>query len=198
MIGLMVLLALGVYLAISAMVVWLSASWAKKRGRRGWVWGGVAAFVMYNLVFWDWIPTVATHQYYCAKDSGFWVYKTVDQWKAENPGVLERLVSNSKPILKTVYAGNNYTTTVILNSRFNWIVGKTGPFLVNRHQWIQELVDTQNGEVLARYVDFSSGNGNIGGEPPIKFWLQSGHCIDGERNQSLMRQFRNHFVGAKK
>lgn len=41
-----------------------------------------------------------------------------------------------------------------------------------RYKWKQELIDSQNGEVLARYVDFSTGeNQKFPGEPPIKFWL---------------------------
>jgi hypothetical protein len=125
--------------------------------------------------FWDWIPTVATHQFYCAKDSGFWVYKTLDQWEAENPGVIEGLVSNNGLVRKSVGDGQNYTDTSFLNSRFNWLVKKTGPSLFNRWRWEQELVDGKTNGVLARYVDFSTGNGHIGGEPELQFWLHSDH-----------------------
>ena len=197
MIGLMILLALGVYLAVSALVVWLSARWAKKRGRRGWVWGGVAAFAMYNLVFWDWIPTVATHQYYCAKESGFWVYKTLDQWKAENPGVMETLVANKGAPSNYVGDAKNYTDTYFLNSRFNWVVKKNGPFPLNRWRREQQVVDSKSGEVLARYVDFSTGNGNIGGDIELRFWLQRGHCVSGELNQGMMYSFVHNVRGAE-
>ena len=158
MLGLMVLLALGVYLAVSALVIWLATRWAKKRGRRGWVWGGLAAFAMYNLVFWDWIPTVATHKYYCANESGFWVYKTLDQWKAENPSVMEGLVTDKSARSTRQGDMENFIDTYFLNQRFNWVVKKTGPLPVNRWRREQELVDTMTGEVLARYVDFSTGN----------------------------------------
>jgi hypothetical protein len=58
--------------------------------------------------------TVAVHQYYCAKDAGFWVYKTLGQWKAENPGVMETLVSNkARPPVQT-----SYGPAAILNQRF--------------------------------------------------------------------------------
>jgi hypothetical protein len=36
---------------------------------------------MYLIPFWDWLPTVAAHRYYCWKDSGFAVSKTLDQWR---------------------------------------------------------------------------------------------------------------------
>ena len=81
MFGLAVLVVMGLYLLISIVAVRAAVIYARKQGRRAWVWGLVTAVVMYNLVFWDWIPTVATHQYYCATEAGFWTYKTVDQWK---------------------------------------------------------------------------------------------------------------------
>jgi cytochrome c oxidase assembly factor CtaG len=51
MLGLAVLFFIGLYLLITLAAVWFAARWASKRGRRAWVWGAVAAFVMYNLVF---------------------------------------------------------------------------------------------------------------------------------------------------
>lgn len=198
MIGIIVIPAIMLYVLLSIAVVRLAIRYARSSGRSAKRWGWGAVLVMYLIPFWDWLPTVAAHQLYCAKDSGFWVYKTVDQWNAENPGVMETLVRNKRTVLKTVYAGNIYATTFALNSRFNWIVTKTGPFPINRWRWEQKLVDSANHEVLARYVDFSSGNGNVGGEPPIKFWLQSGHCVGGKRNQGLMSQFKETFKGGEK
>lgn len=57
MAGLVVLAIIIGYLIISLIVVMVTVKTAKKHGRRGWVWGWVAALAMYNLVFWDWIPT---------------------------------------------------------------------------------------------------------------------------------------------
>ena len=74
MLGLMLLLAFGVYLAVSGLVVLLAARWARRHNRRPWIWGGLAAFAMYNMVFWDLIPTLAMHKYYCAAEAGLWVY----------------------------------------------------------------------------------------------------------------------------
>ena len=90
--GLVIFAALGLYLLISIGVVAWAIWYARKHNKNIWLWGFGAAFIMYNLVFWDWIPTVVAHKYYCSSEAGFWVYKTLDQWKAENPGVLEGLV----------------------------------------------------------------------------------------------------------
>ena len=92
--GLAIFAAIGFYLLISIGVVAWAIRHAKKNGKSKKRWGWSAALVMYLIPFWDWLPTVAVHQYYCAKESGFWVYKTMDQWKAENPGVAETLVAN--------------------------------------------------------------------------------------------------------
>jgi hypothetical protein len=172
--GLVILGAIALYLIISIVVVLFSARAAKRHGNSPWRWGGGVALVMYLLVFWDHIPTVLVHEYYCAKEAGFWVYKTVDQWKAENPGVLETLVAYKD--------GRSANGAYILNQRFNWTVKKTGPLWLNRWRRHYEVVDSQSGELLARYIDFSTGNGNIGGEPPLRFWLQSEYCSSGEPN----------------
>ena len=91
MLGLAVLFFIALYLLITWGVVRLAVRWARRHGRQGWVWGGVAAFAMYNLMFWDLIPTLLIHKYYCATEAGFWVYKTPEEWVKENPGVLETL-----------------------------------------------------------------------------------------------------------
>ena len=81
MLGLVVLVVMVLYL-------WLLV-WATRRGwrwgieKKGWAghkrWLGAASgfLIVYLPVFWDFLPTVAVHQFYCAKDSGFWVYKTI-------------------------------------------------------------------------------------------------------------------------
>jgi hypothetical protein len=178
--GLVIFAAIGSYLLTSIVVVRWVIRYARDNGMSVKRWGWGAALVMYSFVFWDWLPTVAVHQYYCAKDSGFWVYKTLDQWKAENPGVMETLVANKGAPSNYVGDAENYTETYFLNSRFTWVVKKSGPFPLNRWRREQQVVDSKTGEVLARYVDFSTGNGNIGGEPELRFWLHSDYCNGGQ------------------
>ena len=94
MLGLMVIGAALIYLVLLiGVTVWVYR-WAKRRGySKGRAWGTAFAafFVLWLLVFWDWIPTVAAHKYYCAKEGGFTVYKNLEQWQKENPGVVETL-----------------------------------------------------------------------------------------------------------
>lgn len=97
MLGLAILFIFGAYLAISIFATWYVMAWAKESGRRAWLWGCIAGFAMYNLVFWDLIPTLVMHKYYCSTQAGFWPYKTFEQWDAENPGVAATLNSKIKP-----------------------------------------------------------------------------------------------------
>ena len=198
MIGLMYLLALGLYLLISMVVVIWAISYARKHGKSTKRWGWGAALVMYLIPFWDWIPTVAMHQYYCATEAGFKIYKTVDQWKTENPGVIERLVKNKDVLSTSKSQGNmrNFTDTYFLNQRINDVFKKNGPLLFNIWRWEQEVVDRKTNEILARSVGFSSGNGKIGGEMELRFWLHSDSCIgDVAINNSRFINFENQLSG---
>lgn len=186
MFGLAVLIVMGLYLLVSYVAVRAAIGHARRNGKSAKLWGWGAVFVMYSLVFWDWIPTIAAHQYSCATESGFWIYKTLGQWKAENPGVAETLVANKGASSERIGDMENYTDTYFLNQRFNWVVKKTGSLLFNRWRWEKEVIDTKTNEVLARYVDFSTGNGNITGEMPLRFWLQSDHCVGGQSNMYSM------------
>lgn len=190
MFGLAYLVAFGLYLLISIGVVRWAVNYARKNGKSAKRWGWGAAFIMYSIVFWDWLPTVAVHQYYCAKDSGFWVYKTIDQWKAENPGGMEGLVANKGAQSSRQGDMENYADTYFLNSRFNWVVKHNGRFLFNRWRHEQEVVDTMTNAVLARYVDFStSQERQQAGWSGWKLWLANRHCSGGEMNKSKLLHF---------
>jgi hypothetical protein len=198
--GFVVFMVMGVYLAISLGVVTWAVSHAKKNGLSVKKWGWGAALVMYMIPFWDWIPTVAVHQYYCAKDSGFWVYKTLDQWKAENPGVMETLVANKGAPSTRHGDMENYADTYLLNSRISEIVKQNGPLLFNRWRHEQYLVDTKTNETLARYVYFStSQERQQAGWNGWKFWLSSRNCIDsGAHPQHHFYEYENQFTGRQK
>jgi len=196
MFGLAYLVAFGVYLLISVGVVKWAISYARKNGKSVKRWGWGAAFVMYSIVFWDWIPTVAVHQYYCAKDSGFWVYKTLDQWKAENPGVMEGLVYNKA----IPYTQTQDGIATVLNQRFIHLYRYEGPFLLNRWRIETEIRDSKNGEVIAREIGFStSQERRQAGWTGWKFWLDSERChIENHRDKGSFDKITSQFEGAKK
>ncbi|HAF44593.1 MAG: hypothetical protein A2100_04545 [Sideroxydans sp. GWF2_59_14] len=198
--GFVVFMVMGVYLLISLGVVTWAVSHAKKNGLSVKKWGWGAALVMYMIPFWDWIPTVAVHQYYCSKDSGFWVYKTLEQWKAENPGGMEGLEEYS--VWKE--ESGQYGTVAKVNQRFSMVYANhlttisEGKHLFNRWRWEHKLIDNKTNEVMARRIDFSTGNGFIGGEPELRFWLHSDHCPGHKNMAKKFGDYLKQFKGAEK
>lgn len=174
--GLVILGVMGLYLLISLGVVAWAISHAKKSGKSAKRWGWGAALVMYLIPFWDWIPTVATHQFYCAKDSGFWVYKTLDQWKVENPGVIEGLHQILEPIQPMPYGDLQ-----ILDERFAIETHRSTPVTLLPTEIAERLVvDRKTGEILEKTVDVGSGVGNMVTGGGVKFWLNQKPCIATE------------------
>ncbi len=184
MLGLAVLFFIGVYLLISLLAIKLAGRWARKRGRRGWIWGGLTAFAMYNLVFWDLIPTLVLHKYYCATEAGLWVYKTPEQWVKENPGVRETLSWRSQS--GYLRSGNQ------LNERF---------ILVNSESRRNKLFpitsmettinDVNTGEIMVKTLRFSSGYGafGVGMVGSWRYWTRQTPCNQNSELSAVIKQF---------
>lgn len=180
-------------------VISLAVRYAARQGHSKWRWGIGAFLLIYLPIFWDWIPTVVAHKYYCEKEAGFWVYKTLPQWNAENPEVMGTLVANKGAPSTRKGDMENYTDTYFLNSHFNWVVKQNGRLLFNLWRHEQEVVDAKSGTVLARYIDFStSQERQQAGWSGWKFWLGTRNCVGGERNQGLMYSFEHSVRGAEK
>jgi len=118
------------------------------------------------------------HQYLCATKHGMWIYKTVDEWKRENPGVAENLVANDS-IVHTNVEGS--ARGYMLNDRFSWEIKHReypAPFLPvsTREEYI---MDNESREIVGRYVRVSSGYGSpmVGGAlNSWKTWLKMPSC----------------------
>lgn len=150
-----ILLILGLIwiLTLYPLLIWIAVDFARRTGRSAKRWGWGAALGMYLLVFWDQIPTYVLHHYYCATEAGVWIYKTPEQWKAENPGVAETLtwkdLSNE--------SRNETHSWFVLNERFHWErMGKKIPFFP---VWmpIHTIVDVNTGEIVAKKISVNSG-----------------------------------------
>ncbi len=196
--GIILAAIVGLYLLVSLGVVIGAMAYARREGRSAKRWGLSAALAMYLIPFWDWIPTVAVHQYYCATEAGFWVYKTPEQWKKENPGVMETITTQR--VWPSQHAGDmkNYISTDAINQRFNYVFKKNGPFLLSIWRHEQIVLDSKTSEVLSRQIDFSTGNGNVGGEPELRFWIHSDHCIGGRDNAIHFVKFVTQIKGTEK
>jgi len=195
---------IGIAVAVVAGVMVLAAYIAKIFGGSPIKWALLALPALFALIVWDYYPTRWAHQYYCEKEAGFWIYKTFDQWVRENPGVIETLVR-----IKGVSSqgerfdnGRGHTTTYRLNARFSWVVTQQDismflPIIRSEEQ----VKDMQRNEVLARYIDFGTGNSvkhTVGPPGPLKFWLTSFNCPGGQDNKSDIRQFESNFRGIEK
>ena len=179
MMGLLYLLAFGIYLLMSLSAVIIAANRAKRHGRNPWLWGFIAVFIMYNLVFWDWLPTKFLHNYYCTTKAGFWVYKTPEQWISENPGVAEILATTTSKTDR-YKAPQGVQSGYRLNDRFvKETLEPVKSFLFPVRIQDEVIVDLKTKEVLVRrrsvYSGYSGSESQIG-FGALKLWVKSKHC----------------------
>lgn len=198
--GLVIILALGLYLAISMGVITWAISYAKKQGKDTINWGFGAAFIMFLIPFWDQIPTVVAHKYYCATEAGFWVYKSPEQWKKENPGVIETLVASNIPE-RLSHEGdeNSRIDAEMLNQHIKLVSKRNGALFLHRWRWEGEWVDSKNDEVLARYIDFYTSNERRQtGWSGWKFWLSTNHRVGYQEKAIKFSKSIQQFKGTEK
>jgi len=137
--------------------------------------------VMFGWVVWDLIPVYAVHAYQCNANAGFTVYKSLNKWKQENPGVAETLVAINNG--KSINKGN--TSIYPMNQRFVWEITDIKLWHIVR-KTVERTRDTKTGEVLAENIDFRTNLKSlaVGGGSNLKFWLRVGSCAEGSQNYS--------------
>ena len=192
MLGLVVVGAIAAYLLVSIIVLIETVSWARKHGRNAKRWGWGAVLFMYLLVAWEQIPIYLLHKYYCATAVGYWVYKTPEQWKAENPGVAQTLQPPTKNLPRYQLVDHEGTGD-ILNERFAEESRVFSPPLLPVAVVHDVVVDRQTGEVMARSVTVSSGYGQFpsGRRNSWKVWVGADTCWPkGSKIRSLVREFK--------
>lgn len=187
MLALIVIFAFAVYLFISIGVVVLTVKWAKRSGRSAYRWGLIAVLFMYLLVFWDHIPTLMLHKYYCETKAGFWVYKTPEQWKVENPGVAETLTWQE---ISPYYKNPDGSFGFKLNDRFIDETRQKKALILPVTVSKDLIIDLKTGETMVERVRVGSGYGTfaLGGNNwrVIKFWVKSESCLPGQLEFSRM------------
>jgi hypothetical protein len=206
MIGLMILGALLIYgLILLSATAWMYRT-VKKSGSstaRSTLAAAFVALLILAPVFWDAIPTYIAFKYYSQKEAGLKVFKTLEQWKAENPGVAETLVAYEKlprQQRKESEILTNGKSRWYLNERFATDTYTTHYFLSVRAR-TYDLIDLKNSTVLSQYVEVISGNsGGVasGGPGWWKFWLVH-ERTDWKSVEDSWRKFRNAFenIGSK-
>jgi hypothetical protein len=199
MLGLMVLLAIGLYFVILMVATYWGYRIFKNRSRKSAIYSGTTVFLAIFLpVFWDWIPTVIAHDYYC-KQAGFTEFKPVEQWKKENPGVWETLKRYNSDERDTVrkesgymdYQGDRYRRDPI-NPRISFYslyLKQHSPLLIFTSTFF--VYDEEKKEVLAISNSVKTGPGNtleLGssyGWSGLKVWLNKKSCETSEIFQYL-------------
>lgn len=193
MIGLLIFLLVGAYLLISVAIVFWSQRLAKKRGRSRWIWGSAAAMGMYLLVFWDLIPVLVMHRYYCSNDGGIWVYETPEHWASKNPEALrQNLVHPRSLAQRTEQLPSGWRTWLSdsLYSESNF--DRRFSHAIRREE--QRLIDARTGQVLAGEVDYERGNVRaieLGGESltDLKIWLGMGNNTCGTSQAEYHKKY---------
>ncbi len=178
MIGLIALIVLGGLLALAIWVFLWTHKTMQGNGRSGavataWAFGAVLALSL--PITWDAIPTWIAFKYYAHKEAGLTVFKTLEQWKVENPEVAETLEPYGKdyndPRTKAIELAVNKTRWM-LNARFSFDREIQNPVL-GVHLVHQDIVDTKTGELMVRFSGAGSGNSGglaLGGTGWWKFW----------------------------
>lgn len=191
MIALLYILFFVVYLLITLWVIRVSYRFAKRRYQKGWSGGLLAAFIMYNLVFWDWIPVLVMHKYYCATDAGFWVYKTPEEWVKEHPEVIGQDWNDQRKWnRKQIFSDNGHLIRRTWISPYIYYEYESyGDFILAIWGGSQSIIDAESEKILSKAIEFSRGNaGEFGGSwTDMKFWLALGNRTCG----SILKNGKN-------
>jgi hypothetical protein len=177
MTGLLAIVVLGVLLILACWAFVWTYKAKRRKGKSdavafGWA---VAAVVALSLpITWDAIPTWIAFEYYAKKEAGIQVFKTLEQWKAENPGMAETLVpygfKDKRGELENL---GNEKFRYPLNDRFAYDSSKVNLFL-SVYAVRYEVIDRTNEVVLVRHTGVVSGNSGglaTGGSGWWALWL---------------------------
>jgi hypothetical protein len=178
--GAVILLVVLAYLAVligAPMIGYRLAArsgWQKSRRR-------LVALIVFLAIFlpmfWDWLPTVWLHSYYCEKYGGLTVTRTPEQWKEANPGIAETIARAKEP----VQTGHWPKYSVKLSDRFS-VDTEAREKTFSLRETEQRVLDDKTGEVLVRLVDFSTGRTVRGFNHfrDVKIWMHRNSCEEGE------------------
>jgi hypothetical protein len=175
MIGLMFVAAAAVYLALLIGATLVAYRLARKRGwsvGKASIAGSIAFLAVYLPVFWDHLPTVIAHHYYCSTEANFVVRKTTEQWAKEN----SELVSSLRYEPKAAGVRMGEYMRFPLNQRIVSERRNPTPVFLSVAKREGRIVDVQTGEFLASFVDFRTGSPSPGGKGWWKVWLQRRSC----------------------
>jgi len=190
MIGLGYIILFVAYFFVARTVVHFTTKWASNNNKSVRLWRIITIIGMLSIVFWDLIPIYGTHTYQCASNGGFSVYKTLDEWKKDNPGVAETLV----PVDGAKSTQGGETIRYQLNQRFAWDTTRSQVWYT-LYKKDEQIVDIQTGEVLAEYIDFYTNLINPMVIPTtqlrdFKMWMKINSCEKSGRRINRKRFYQ--------
>jgi hypothetical protein len=205
MLGLLVMVAFAFYL--TALIAVTVGAGYLARSRYSWPksFAYLASFLAFCLmtvpIFWDWLPSSTAYHSYCNTEAGVTQYKTLAQWRAENPGAYENLRiftdedrEERKALEEKLYIerdGDKVMVLTMTTPRFGTYSYRTKlPWMITKQT--TEFIDQENGEVLAKKVQFKAGPGNVlemGGNS-YKIWLNQPYCGDEHTFWKITDEFR--------
>lgn len=210
MIGIMMLLVAGTYIAIWILVVRFSyrltfrVTESKKKS-----FSIATAFflIMYLIPFWDLIPTLIMHKYYCNTQAGLWIYKTPEEWISENPDSLDLGELKERERVKIEGSSDSWKKYHV-NDRFVYEVNRSVSVFLSINLEEKIFRDKKVDKPLIRKVDFwigskrasiPSGGSLEGWRQLFVFeWLGRGKCeADGASDDFKVIENKFRMIGEK-
>lgn len=204
MLGLAVLFVMAIYFVILFFVTRFCYKKAINKGKTrkiAFLFGLLGFSLVFLPVFWDFIPNRIYFNDLCKNDTKLQVYKTFDEWNAENPGVIDTLYPLSfdeqnkrrKNMQKTRMINGDMYEISHLNKRIT-LYKKFEPLSFHIGKQTMLMFDEKAEEVLAKQNAFYSGPGNVlelGGSG-FKIWL-NGKCDYSFDKTNNIFAFRGNF-----
>lgn len=155
--------------------------------KRALAYAAIGFLLVYLPFFWDHIPTVMAHRYYCAKDGGLTVYQDPDVWLVEHRDELDslRVQTGGEPVRMKLEGG--WERSYLLNKLVAMDVsGESFSVLgfVTVRRSAQRLTDISTGNSIATDVQYAVGKSFESGG--LRAWLYRKGC-----SQNNFEEFGN-------
>ena len=154
------------------------------RPRRGFKLAGIFVFLlMIGAVLWDAPLQEWEYRRLCREEAGLTIFKTPEEWDAENGGVLKSLTPNPSVRGKEISRGY---TRYVLNEIFAWDYIVT-PKVFGLTEYRDEIIDLNTNNPVVRYVDFEA-NKPRAGDFIYRLWMIRLSC-EGVGRRPLKSKF---------
>lgn len=191
MIGLMYLIAAVFYFWLMFIAIrfgWRMGGTKNGSRKRAAAYAFIGFLIVYLPLFWDHIPTLLLHRYYCAKDAGLTVYLSPEQWLKEHSAELDQVrISSVQERVKTIQISDGWRRRMVNRKvAYDAKIEKAGigSLYVNRSE--VRLTDLTNDQPIVKRVGYSYSERFESGE--YRLWMSTGLCKNVEENRIIFSQ----------